>query len=372
MTHKERFIATVERRPVDRPASWLGLPVAGALPALYRQFGVKDIIGLKSAINDDVWPVEVPYDDPPADHIACAFNFAVDTAAYEERTLTARGFFADRTDVRDVAKFTWPDPAEHMSTAACKAALADVPPGYAVMGILWSAHFQDTCAAFGMENALMTMLTEPRMFKAVDDRVTEFYLTANKIFFEATIGRLDAVLIGNDLGSQTGLMLSPEMIREHVLPNAKRLIAQAKSYGVKVVYHSCGSICPVIDDLIKAGVDVIHPIQALAAGMSPGGLKDSYGTRTAFCGGVDAQELLVRGTPDAVTAKVRELKAIFPTGLVISPSHEAILPDIAPANIEALFNEAEKHSPPPPAPPPLSQRSERGGGEEKNRSEDRK
>ena len=337
MTRKERFIATVERRPVDRPASWLGLPVPAALPGLFRHFGVSDMVSLKKAINDDVWAVEVPYDDPPANHIACAFNFAVDAAAYEERTLTAKGFFADRTDVSDVAKFQWPDPADHMSAAACKAAVAGVPDGYAVMGILWSAHFQDTCAAFGMENALMTMLTEPRMFKAVDDRVTEFYLAANKIFFEATKGKLDAVLIGNDLGSQTGLMLSPEMIREHVLPNARRLITQALVYGVKVVYHSCGSICPVIDDLIDAGVDVIHPIQALAHGMAPAGLRDSYGNKASFCGGVDAQELLVRGKPEAVAAKVRELRSIFPTGLVISPSHEAILPDIAPENIEALF-----------------------------------
>lgn len=337
MTRKERFIATVERRPVDRPASWLGLPVPAALPGLFRHFGVHDIAGLKAKVNDDVWPVEVPYNDPPANHIACAFNFAVDSAAYEDRTLTAKGYFADRTDIRDVAKFAWPDPAEHMSADACKAAVDVVPEGYAVMGILWSAHFQDTCAAFGMENALMTMISEPAMFKAVDDRVTEFYLCANKIFFESTKGKLDAVLIGNDLGSQTGLMLSPDMIREHVLPNARRLIAQAKSYGVKVVYHSCGSICPVIDDLIAAGVDVIHPIQALAHGMAPAGLRDTYGARASFCGGVDAQELLVRGAPDAVAAKVRELRSIFPTGLVISPSHEAILPDIAPANIEALF-----------------------------------
>jgi uroporphyrinogen decarboxylase len=343
MTHKERFIATVERRSVDRPASWLGFPVAAALPALYEHFGVKTLSELKAAVDDDVWPVEVPYDNPPANHVACAFNFAVDHSAnYEDRTLTARGCFADCTDVRQVDAFKWPDPAAHMSDAACARAVKEAPDGYAVMGMLWSAHFQDACAAFGMENALMTMLTAPAVYRAVDARIVAFYLKANRIFFEATKGRLDAVLIGNDLGCQTGLMLSPELVREFVLPGARALIAQAKSYGLKVIYHSCGSTRPIIGDLIACGADALHPIQALAAGMAARDLKREFGDRLSFCGGVDVQELLVRGTPQAVAAKVRELRAMFPTGLVISPSHEAVLPDVPPENIRALFAEAAR------------------------------
>jgi len=175
------------------------------------------------------------------------------------------------------------------------------------------------------------------MYRAVIDRITEFYLDANKIFYEATKGKIDAVLIGNDFGSQTGLMLSPALIREFVIPGTKELIKQAKEYGLKIIYHSCGAISDVIDDLITAGVDVIHPIQALASGMEPHVLKERFGDRVSFCGGVDAQFLLVRGKPDDIKAKVRELKTLFPTGLIISPSHEAILPDISPENIKALF-----------------------------------
>jgi len=86
----------------------------------------------------------------------------------------------------------------------------------------------------------------------------------------------------------------------------------------------------------------VHPIQALAAGMEPQGLKDNFGDRVSFCGGVDAQHLLVSGTSDEVKAKVQELRNIFPTGLIISPSHEAILPDIPPAHIEALMQAAKQ------------------------------
>ena len=81
-----------------------------------------------------------------------------------------------------------------------------------------------------------------------------------------------------------------------------------------------------------------YAIQALATGMDPKRLKDNFGDRVAFCGGVDAQHLLVNGKPEDVAEKVKELCNIFPTGLIISPSHEAILPDVPPKNIEALFN----------------------------------
>lgn len=188
----------------------------------------------------------------------------------------------------------------------------------------------------------MNMLANPEIYQAVDEKIVNFYLRANEIFFEATKGKLDAVLIGNDMGSQRGLMLSPQCVRDFVIPGCRKLVEQAHSYGLKVIYHSCGSIVDVIPDLIEAGVDVVHPIQALAAGMEPENLKERFGGRISFCGGVDTQDLLVNGTPQMVREKVRELRGIFPTGLVISPSHEAVMQDVLPANIHALFEEAQE------------------------------
>jgi uroporphyrinogen decarboxylase len=340
MNHIERFLATAGRRPVDRPASWLGIPDRSAIPKLFAHFGVSDMPALKARLNDDVYPVEVPYHSPTSDAIYAAFDFAKNKLDPGERTLTSPGFFEDYSDPADVDKFDWPDPEKYIDPARCRAAVEAVPAGYAVMGVVWAAHFQDACAAFGMETALVKMMTEPDMFRAVIDRILAFYLKANAIFFEAAKGRLHAVLMGNDFGSQTCLMLSPALLREFVFEGVRRLVAQARGYGLKVVYHSCGAISEIIPDLIDLGVDIVHPIQALATGMEPAGLKARFGGRVSFCGGVDAQNLLVRGTPDEVRAKVAELRSIFPTGLIISPSHEAILADINPANIEALFDAA--------------------------------
>lgn len=339
MNRKERFLATIERKSVDYPASWLGMPASSSDQSLFEYFKVTNIRDLKAKIGDDIWPMDVPYNYPPSNHIACAFDFAKDQKMnYETRTLTTPGFFEDYTDPSRIDDFNWPDPSQHIDPHECKRIVENISPEYAILGVMWSAHFQDTCAAFGMEKALTNLIMLPEMFEAVIKRITEFYLEANEIFYEATEGKLDAVLIGNDFGGQQGLMISPRHLRKYVFPTQKLLINQAKNYGLKVIFHSCGSIYEIIPDLIMMGVDVLHPIQSLASKMEPDRLKAEFGCKISFCGGVDVQQLMVSGSPLDIQKAVHKLKEIFPTGLIISPSHEAILPDVNPANVEALFS----------------------------------
>lgn len=334
----ERFYATIERRAVDRPCTWLGLPDPLAYDNLFEYFNVSSMQELIVALDDDIVPVEMPYHSPVADAIYMAFDFAkkgrIDR---DHRTLNAPGFFEDMTDPARVDDFDWPDPAAYIDPALCRKAVENAPQGRAILGVIWSAHFQDLCAAFGMENAFIQMHQAPEMVSAVGKKITDFYLKANAIFLEATKGKLHAVLIGNDYAGQNGLLLSPEQLRTFALPDARKLVQQAKSYGVKVIYHCCGSARDIIPDLIDIGIDALHPIQALAAGMQPDELKASFGDRLSFVGGVDAQNLMVNGTPEQVRQKVLQLKEIFPTGLIISPSHEAILYDTPPENVNAIF-----------------------------------
>lgn len=340
MTPKERFYATINNQPVDRPATWLGLPTNDAIPGLLEYFKVGSVNELKTKLNDDVWPVIVPYYNSPMNDIGCALNFAKtgEGGSQDERTLTAPGYFENMTDPDEVGKYPWPDPKDYLDVKEAARRVREIPEDYLRMGIMWSAHFQDSCSAFGMENALITMMTCPEMYQAVIDRITDFYLEVNGLFYEATKGYLDAVLIGNDFGSQQALMVDPDLLRTHVFDGTKKLVDQAKSYGLTVVHHSCGSIFPIIGDLFEMGVDVIHPIQALAADMDVETLHKNFMNKGAFCGGVDAQEMLVNGTPEQISKRVKEIKGIFPTGLIISPSHEAILPDIDPGNIGAMYS----------------------------------
>ena len=99
----------------------------------------------------------------------------------------------------------------------------------------------------------------------------------------------------------------------------------------------------IFQDLSDLGAAIIHPIQALASEMDAPNLKKNFDRKVAFCGGIDVQNLLVNRKPDDIAKKVAEFKAIFPIGLLISPSHEAILPDISLANIEAMFNALKQY-----------------------------
>lgn len=346
MNSIQRVLATAERRPVDRPACWLGDPTPEAARILCDYYKVKDVRELKRKCGDDFYAVEVPYQSETCNAIFSAFDWYrngcnVDS---EHRTLTADGCFAGCEDLEDVIAidFPWPDPEKYIDPEECRRLVSEAPADKAVLGMLWACHFQDVCAAFGMQKCLMNMLTEPEMVHYLNNRIVDFYMKALRIFLEAAKGKVHMILIGNDLGSQNGLIISPELISEFVIPGAKRLVALAHSYGVKVMYHSCGSIEDAIPLLIDAGVDIIHPIQALAAGMNPEHLKGRFGQQVSFCGGVDTQMLLPYGKPEQVAQRVKELRRCFPTGLIISPSHEAILPDVPPANVKAMFDGAGK------------------------------
>jgi uroporphyrinogen decarboxylase len=350
MNSIKRFYATIERRPVDRPAAWLGIPSPQALPGLFAEYGVANLHELKLAVGDDLYSVALPYKSDYSNSISSAFDWYQDgVARIANRTLTADGCFKDCETVEDLAFFNWPEPEKYIDPEECRRLVEQAPEDKAVLGAFWSTHFQNTCASFGMETALVNMISNPELVEAVDKKIVDFFIRANEVFYKAVCGpgrekgrRLHAVLIGDDVGTQRGLLLSSELIRRFVIPGCRALVEQAHSYGVKVIYHSCGSVADAIPAMIEAGVDAIHPIQALAAGMEPGNLRARYGGKVSFCGGVDTQQLLVHGSPEDVKNKIRELRALFPTGLVLSPSHEAIQDDVPAKNIRALFEEAGK------------------------------
>ena len=119
MNSLERFYATIERRPVDRPAAWLGMPDIKSQPALYEYYGVNSLHELKLAIGDDFYSVEVPYRSPNADAIYAAFDWYMDgNTDSENRTLTADGCFKDAEELEDLDFFEWPDPEKFIDKVA--------------------------------------------------------------------------------------------------------------------------------------------------------------------------------------------------------------------------------------------------------------
>jgi uroporphyrinogen decarboxylase len=103
------------------------------------------------------------------------------------------------------------------------------------------------------------------------------------------------------------------------------------------MFHSCGAIRPVIDDLIEIGVDILDPLQAAADGMEPQALKDLYGGRICLHGGICTQFLLPKGTPDEVRREARRRVEILGAGggYILAPCH-VLQTDVPTENILAL------------------------------------
>jgi uroporphyrinogen decarboxylase len=193
---------------------------------------------------------------------------------------------------------------------------------------------------FGMVDYFVKMRTNPAVVQAVTDRVCGFYHEANDRFFAAAGTLVDGYFFGNDFGTQLDLMISPAHFDEFVLPWFKRFTEQALGRGYQVILHSCGSIHRVIPRLIDAGVDCLHPLQARAANMDAATLARDFKGKIAFLGGLDTQGVLNQGSPGEVKAEVRRIKDLLGPCLIISPSHEAILPDVPPANVAAMAEAA--------------------------------
>ncbi len=204
---------------------------------------------------------------------------------------------------------------------------------------MWGCYYHIVADFFGMENYFVKMYENPAVVEAVTERVVDFYVAANEKFFAGLGDRADIMFFGNDFGTQRDLILSPDLFRKFVLPSAKRLIAVGKKYNKIVMLHSCGSIYRVIPDLIDAGVDALHPLQAQAAGMSAQSLAQ-FKNDIAFLGGIDAQSFFVEATPAQIEEEVKRVRDILGPNIVISPSHEEILPNVPPANVLAMSRAA--------------------------------
>jgi uroporphyrinogen decarboxylase len=155
----------------------------------------------------------------------------------------------------------------------------------------------------------------------------------------------DAVLTGDDVGMEMGPMISPRMWRKWLKPRLQRVFDayRAARPDIVLVYHTCGSVLPFVDELIEMGVDVLNPIQVTAKGMDAAWLKRTYGQRLAFCGGVDQREVLPHGTTGEVEDEVRRrIGELGPGGgYVLAPTHD-IQSDTPVENVLAVFEAARR------------------------------
>jgi uroporphyrinogen decarboxylase len=173
--------------------------------------------------------------------------------------------------------------------------------------------------------------------------IVETQLSNLSLYLEAVGNFVQIVQFGDDLGMQDRPLMSRSMYQKYLLPSHQKLYQYVhKNSNCAVFLHSCGSIFPLIPDLITAGVDILNPVQTSAKNMDPKQLKADFGDKLTFWGGgCDTQHVLPFTTPDEVAQHVRERIEIFaPGGGFVFNSIHNIQADVPPENIVAMFDAA--------------------------------
>jgi len=190
---------------------------------------------------------------------------------------------------------------------------------------------------------LIDLLRNPQFTHRLYEKITEFYLEFNRRCFEEAGDLIDIFMMGEDLGTQEGLLVSPRVFRQFIKPYLARHVRLAKRYGIRVMLHSCGAIRALIPELVEIGIDILNPIQVRAKGMKPEELKREFGDRLSFHGGIDIQKTLPLGTPEDVRAEVRNrVQTLGKGGGYILCSTHNIQADTPIENILAMYEEAKK------------------------------
>ena len=191
-----------------------------------------------------------------------------------------------------------------------------------------------------IDNFLMDLLAEPEQVEKLLDALMERHLATLEKVCAAVGDIVDVLRFGDDLGTDSGLFMSPEVYRTLFKPRHAQLCAYVKKHSKMATFlHSCGAIRPIIPDLIEAGYDIINPVQTNARDMDPAGLKRDFGRDITFWGGgIDTRTVLNNGDPQSVRRQVSDrLEIMSPGGgFVFNPVHN-ILPDVPPQNIVAMF-----------------------------------
>jgi uroporphyrinogen decarboxylase len=202
----------------------------------------------------------------------------------------------------DFETYPWPK-AEELSHAAVEYVSQIVPEGMKVAAFNYGGVFENASWLMGLESFSFALRDQPELVEALCQRVGDLVTaTASQV---VSIDNVELMLLSDDLGFFSSTLVSPEVLRRYVLPHYKRVADVTHGAGKIMVYHSCGNMYKLMDDLIdEVGIDSKHSFEDKILPVEEAYRR--WGDRTAILGGVD-MDLLGRGTEEAVRARTREI-----------------------------------------------------------------
>ncbi|MBE0697695.1 MAG: hypothetical protein IH586_12305 [Anaerolineaceae bacterium] len=211
--------------------------------------------------------------------------------------------------------------------------------GRYILITIWGSHWEKAYFSRGIENFLSDLAGSPEFAQRLLDEI----IRKNMVMLENIVGcpDIDGILLGSDWGTQANLIMSPRTWRKMIAPGEQKEYNLLKKFGKDVFVHSCGDIQRIMPDLVEMGVDGLNPVQPEC--MDLAGLKEKYGHKITFWGGISTQRTLPYGTPAEVEQDVAQTIQVMSQngGYITSPSQE-IQTDVPFENLIALIESAKR------------------------------
>ena len=353
MTSKERVLCTIEGGIPDRIPMNFGANRA-TLQKLFHYFKTKDHMELLNKLNIDIFDmrgvVDPVYIGPVPNGVENENGIRQNFWGIRSKLMqTATGpeecfcdFILKGTDtIEELEKYPWPK-ADWFDFKNLKDDLKPLS-SFAIMAAHGS-FFQMPTFLKGLDDFLADILINTEIAVYIMDRFTEFYLDFYERIFVNAPGMINIIRLAEDIGMQDRPLVDMTVFDTHIAPRIRKFVDLAHSYGVKLMFHSCGSVEVFVERLIKLGVDILDPIQVRAYGMEPEDIKRKYGSRICLHGSVDTQYTLPRGTIMDVEEEVRERIRVLGKGggFILAPCH-VLQTDVPEANAAAMYKTGYMH-----------------------------
>jgi uroporphyrinogen decarboxylase len=340
MKHRERVLTALNHEEPDRCtmqisftpefAARLEIDLQLKGQGLHNPHGGGNTYELERALDEDMLLTSVGwvngyYQDGYQNVDSYLDEWGVAWKTIEYKTPYGKGKYTEPfghplAEDRVLETYLSPDPNRLELYTEASRVLANFKDEYWIVGVTPTTIFESAWALRGYEQLMIDMATNPD--KA--NRVLDIPYSYHKIVTQRLVSLgVDMIWLGDDVGGQNAMLMSPRMWRQYFKPRMADLIASLREINphIKIAYHTDGVVYPIILDLIEIGVDVLNPIQPMA--MDPVKIKKEYGRNLCFWGSLDIQQTLPFGTPEQVKAEViTRLKTIGRGGgLLIGPTH---------------------------------------------------
>lgn len=253
----------------------------------------------------------------------------------------------EHLSIDDLDDYPWPDPKDATRYEGLREEASNLygTTDYALVAdSIFGGIFECAWWLRGFEKFNVDMYKNPDFAETLLDKVLTLYMGFYDRYLDEVGDYVQVVELGDDVGAQNGPIMSPALLRKYIKPRWQKLydLIHSKTKA-KIFHHSCGSIYPFIPDLVEVGVDILNPIQPLAANMDIGKIKGQFGDKLTLHGGVDIQRVLPLGTPNDVIEEVKRVirSAAQSGGYILAGAHN-IQADTPVDNIITLLEAARK------------------------------